>query len=146
MCRAITMSAAVLAAVAMLAVRWGTYRTLNDRLTEFVSVRNRLDRDALVVVIDASHNSDVERALAWRVRPFWHASGYLAADGRIHDAGNYELWMGYFPVIGRGIRRISGSPDAGAGLTEDERDAFATASDYLIVWSLDPDHVNVTPA
>ena len=67
------------------------------------------------MAFDQSRDSPAERKISWRVRPFWHAFGYVAARRGVVDLTNYEIEMGYFPVALGGMK-----PQA----------------DYLMVWDL----------
>ena len=136
-------SAAIAASLLFMGVRWGAYRSLDHHLAEYVSVGHAIERNSSVVAIDVSRESEAARRLSWRVRPFWHAMGYLAAERNLFDFGNYEQKMGYFPVIAPGIWSIT-SGLAQDKVTDDERYAMGTPAQYVVVWSLEPEKTTVS--
>jgi hypothetical protein len=132
---------AIAAAVVFMGVRWTSYGTLDNRMREFVSVANVIEPGTSVAAIDASRETALAQKMSWRVRPFWHAVGYVAAERELLNEDNYEVRMGYFPVITHGTWSMASST-ALDRVSDDERDALGAK--YVVVWSLDPGKVGVS--
>jgi hypothetical protein len=73
-----------------------------------------------------------------RVRPFHHASNYLALEHGVHSLRNYEANMGYFPLLFRPERNPYRQLGNIEGAPAEIRFADARAQvDYVLVWPLD---------
>jgi hypothetical protein len=130
-------TAAAMICIVFLVLHWGSYSRLNVYLKAYESIANHMETGKSVIALDQSRDSVAERKFSWRVRPFWHAMGYVAAKRGVVDLGNYEVMMGYFPVVSRGTATIASSSDQ----TDDpsaaqERDALARKADYVVIWDL----------
>jgi len=130
---AIVACVAVIVVSGLVAVRWNSMKKLDRLLTEYVSVGEHIPAGSSVAAIDLSRDSKTERAMSWRVRPFWHALGYVTAQRDVVDWGNYEVGMGYFPVVFRGTYAMSRS---GHNLSDDER--LALSQENVVVWQAEP--------
>jgi hypothetical protein len=135
--RAAAAAAATIACATFLILHWGTYARLNVYLKEYESIANHVEAGKTIIDLDRSRDSLAERKISWRIRPFWHAIGYVAAKKNLVNLGNYEVLMGYFPLQRRGLTTQHSSVD----LTDDqpaieERAALANAADYFVIWDL----------
>jgi hypothetical protein len=66
----------------------------------------------------------------------------MAAERGVWDLGNYEQKMGYFPVISGEIWSVSSS-SLKDRVSDEER--YAMGADYVVVWSVVPEKVGVSP-
>ncbi len=135
--RAGTSAAAAIVCLTFLVLHWGSYARLNVYLKEYESISNHIDTGKSVVGLDRSRDSLAERKFSWRVRPFWHAIGYVAAKRDLVNLGNYEVMMGYFPVQSRGpAPRASSADQPDDPSAAEEREALSKQTDYIVIWDL----------
>jgi hypothetical protein len=132
--------------LAMLAPRW---TALDDYLTEYMTAAGRIEPGSTLLGLSFSHHGQAPDGgeVAFRVWPFVHASGYIAARKPVVDLALYEAMEDYFPIRYRpGLdpyRRISVGDHLGL---EDQppRVDFLTYPgrtggrvDYVLLWQLD---------
>jgi len=91
-------------AIAMLALLWARWSRIDRYLDEYVSVAERIENGRTVLPLSFAPagcemtGSGECRALAFRLWPFVHALGYVAARRPIVDLGLYEAGEDYFPL------------------------------------------------
>jgi hypothetical protein len=81
----------LVATVALLAVRLPRHAELDGYLKEYVSVGEKLPRDAVLLPLSFAHEDP-------RVQPLLHAASWIAAERGVVELLNYEADLGYFPV------------------------------------------------
>ena len=80
------------------------YSELNDYLAEYLSGSHLIepDKTLLPLAFDSRGHAPDGKALSLKVRPFLHASGYIAAQRHVVEFTNYEAGAyKYFPVLFR---------------------------------------------
>lgn len=91
-------------ALAMLALLWARWARIDRYLDEYVSVAERIENGRTVLPLSfAPAGCEIIRGgacrpLAFRLWPFVHAFGYVAARRPIVDLGLYEAGEDYFPL------------------------------------------------
>lgn len=132
--------------LAMLTPRW---TALDDYLTEYMTAAGRIEPGSTLLGLSFSHSGQAPDGgeMAFRVWPFVHASGYIAAEKPVVDLALYEAMEDYFPIRYRpGLdpyRRISAGDHLGIEaqpprvdfLTYPERTGGRV--DYVLLWQLD---------
>jgi len=88
-------------ALMLLGVHTIKYAELNNYLEEYVSGMHLIERNTTLLPFSFSNNGQAPdgRLLSWRIAPFQHTSGYIAAQRSIVDLGNYEAALDYFPTM-----------------------------------------------
>jgi hypothetical protein len=76
------------------------YAELNDYLREYLSGMEQIEPNSRLLPLCFAPNGRGPdgQNLTYRVGPFRHAAGYLAAERRLVDLDNYEANSGYFPL------------------------------------------------
>ena len=99
-----TQAAAVMLTTAMLALLWTRWADIDRYLDEYVAVAERVEDGSTVLPL-AFAPAGIEvpsggsaHHVAFRVWPFVHALGYVAARRPIVDLGLYEAAEDYFPL------------------------------------------------
>ncbi|MGB7572754.1 MAG: hypothetical protein WBN53_02750 [Thermodesulfobacteriota bacterium] len=80
------------------------YSELNDYLAEYLSGSHLIEpnKTLLPLAFDSRGHAPDGKALSLKVRPFLHASGYIAAQRHVVEFTNYEAGAyKYFPVLFR---------------------------------------------
>jgi len=80
------------------------YSELNNHLAEYLSGMNLIEpnKTLLPLAFDSRGHAADGRVLSLKVRPFLHASGYIAARRHVVDFTNYEAGaFNCFPVLFR---------------------------------------------
>jgi hypothetical protein len=93
-------SVATGACLLTLGLHVAAYAELNDYLQEYLSGMELIEPNTRLLPLCFAPNGrgpDGEN-LTYRVGPFRHAAGYLAAERRLVDLDNYEANSGYFPL------------------------------------------------
>jgi hypothetical protein len=91
-------------ALAMLAMLWTRWSTIDRYLEEYVAVADRVEEGSTVLPLGfapagvAVGPGGERRQLAFRLWPFVHALGYVAGRRPIVDLGLYEAGEDYFPL------------------------------------------------
>jgi len=148
---------AALIAVALLSLFWPRWEKLNGELSEYLTAADRIEAGSTLLPLVFDHRGKTpEGTIAFRTRPFLHASGYIAARKPVVDLALYEAKESYFPLLFRPDRdpytRIGIGP--GLGLEgEPPRVDFLRYPeltggrvDYVLLSGLDaapPDHPDV---
>ncbi len=99
-----TMLVAVVITAASLGLHTLKYSELNDYLAEYLSGMHLIkpNKTLLPLAFDSRGHAPDGRVLSLKVRPFLHASGYIAAQRHIVEFTNYEAGAyNYFPVLFR---------------------------------------------
>ncbi|HEX8524041.1 MAG TPA: hypothetical protein VF669_17440, partial [Tepidisphaeraceae bacterium] len=144
--KAVTGSAATGVTVLLLVVHWPSYAKINVYLKEYETIAAHVESGKSIVAVDVSRDSAIERKFSWKVRPFWHAMGYVAGKKGLNDLGNYEIEMGYFPVVRRGGTMRGASEEvAGDVLGREFAKAVDTGSDYIMIWDLNANAAEPSP-
>ena len=95
---------AILITAASLGLHTLKYSELNNYLAEYLSGMSLIEsnKTLLPLVFDSRGHAPDGRVLSLNVRPFLHASGYIAAERHIVEFTNYEAGAyRYFPVLFR---------------------------------------------
>ncbi|HXX35166.1 MAG TPA: hypothetical protein VEM15_11900 [Thermodesulfobacteriota bacterium] len=95
---------AIVIAAASLGLHTLKYSELNHYLTEYLSGINLIEpnKTLLPLTFDSRGHGPDGRVLSLKVRPFLHASGYIAARRHVVDFTNYEAGaFNCFPVLFR---------------------------------------------
>jgi hypothetical protein len=87
-------------ALGMLALRWPTYRQLDEQITQYESAGNAIAQNATLLPIAFSQRAytPLGNILADNVSFFLHTAGYIAARRGLVTFDNYEANTPYFPV------------------------------------------------
>ena len=139
----------------LLVFRYQPISMLNEYLDDYLSAAQAIGAEKTLVPISflGTERHPLDPKLAWRVRFFVHAGGYLAASRGCVNLRNYEAGLNYFPVRYRPERDpfaflvvdgdrlalpprldFSGYPARSGG-----------RADYVLLWCHDP-LVNQEPA
>jgi hypothetical protein len=86
-----------LVAVGLLTVRVGPVAERNEALDEYLSVGSMLPAEAVVVAVNGTRAGQVPSQIP-KVDSLMHAVGYLAAERRLVELGNYQPDTGHFPL------------------------------------------------
>src|SRR4029077_14515298 len=111
--------AAAAVAVGLLAMFWPRWMKLNDYLAEYETAAPRIEAGSTLLSLVYSHQGTTPdgKEIAFRTRPFLHASGYIADRKPLVDLGLYEANEDYFPMLFRPernpFRRIGVGPGLG---------------------------------
>jgi hypothetical protein len=129
----------------LLGLLWPRYAELNDYLAEYVSAGEHIAPDSTVLSLSYAHEGmDADgRRLAFRLWPFVHATGHIAARKRIVDLSHYQADEDYFPIyfdpaldpfrtMGSDRLAIEGRPPLPDFLTYPERTGGRV--DYVLLW------------
>ncbi len=147
---------AIFIALASLGLHALKYSELNDYLTEYYSGMQfiRPNTTLLPLAFSSRGRGPDGRVLSLKVRPFLHASGYIAAQRHVVEFTNYEAAaFNYFPVmfrpnlnpyvhIGRD-QKIVWEPPQVDFLTYAERTGGQV--DYVLVWGAQEHERNHEP-
>ncbi len=139
----------------LLIFRYQPLDMLNEYLEDYLSGAETIAAGKTIVPISflGTERHPLDSRLAWRVRFFVHAGGYLAAERGCVNLRNYEAGLSYFPV------RYRTGKDPFAHLVVDgDRLALPPrldfsgyparsggSADYVLLWCYDPEH-NTEPA
>jgi hypothetical protein len=129
------------------------YVQFNDYLEEYLSGAHLIERNTTLLPLSLAHyvHPPSQPVLAYKVSPFLHAAGYIAAQRQAVDLLNYEATKDYFPTafrpglnpfqhIGVGAELESQPPRADF-LTYPQRTGGRV--DYVLVWCMhEPDWNN----
>ena len=99
-----TMLVAIVITAASLGLHTLKYSELNDYLAEYLSGSHLIEpnKTLLPLAFDSRGHAPDGRVLSLKVRPFLHASGYIAAQRHVVEFTNYEAGAyNYFPVLFR---------------------------------------------
>jgi hypothetical protein len=102
--RAAAQAFTVALAIGMLVLLWARWSRIDRDLAEYVSVADRIENGRTVLPLSFAHaGCEITRGgdchpLAFRLWPFVHALGYVAARRPIVDLGLYEAGEDYFPL------------------------------------------------
>jgi len=143
-----TMLVAVVITAASLGLHTLKYSELNNYLAEYLSGMHLIEpnKTLLPLAFDSRGHGPDGRVLSLKVRPFLHASGYIAAQRHVVEFTNYEAGAyRYFPVLFRsnlnpydyiGIkdRSIVWEPPQVDFLTYGNRTGGRV--DYVLVWGI----------
>jgi hypothetical protein len=90
-------------AVILLGLHTTKYAELNDYLKEYLSGSHVIESNTTLLPLSFSQRGHARdgRTLSWRVSPFLHAAGYIAAQRGVVNLANYEADSGYFPLVFR---------------------------------------------
>ena len=90
-------------AVAFLVMHIRSYAQLNNYLKEYIAAGDHIEPNTTLLPLCFSHQGrdENDQPIAYRVRPFLHAAGIIAAKRRIVEMDNYEGNTNYFPVLFR---------------------------------------------
>lgn len=90
-------------AIILLGFHTTKYADLNDYLREYLSGINFIEPNTTLLPLSFSRHGHTPdgRILSWRVFPFLHASGYIAAQRGVVNLANYQADSGYFPLVFR---------------------------------------------
>jgi len=139
---------AIVITVASLGLHTLKYSELNHYLAEYLSGTHLIEADKtlLPLAFDSRGHAPDGRVLSLKVRPFLHASGYIAAQRHVVEFTNYEAGAyRYFPILFRanlnpydhiGIkdRSIVWEPPQVDFLTYGKRTGGRV--DYVLVWGI----------
>ncbi len=142
------MLVAIVITVASLGLHTLKYSELNHYLAEYLSGMRLIEpnRTLLPLAFDSRGHGPDGRVLSLKVRPFLHASGYIAAKRHVVEFTNYEAGAyRYFPVlfrsnlnpydhIGMKDRSIVWEPPQVDFLTYGKRTGGRV--DYVLVWGI----------
>jgi len=142
------MLVAIAITIASLGLHASKYAELNDYLAEYLSGMHLIkpNKTLLPLAFDSRGHAPDGRVLSLKVRPFLHASGYIAAQRHVVEFTNYEAGaFNYFPTIFRsdlnpyihiGIkdRSIVWEPPQVDFLTYTRRTGGEV--DYVLVWGI----------
>ncbi len=142
------MLVAIVITVASLGLHTLKYSELNQYLAEYLSGMHLIEpnKTLLPLAFDSRGHGPDGRVLSLKVRPFLHASGYIAARRHVVEFTNYEAGAyRYFPVLFRsnlnpydhiGIkdRSIVWEPPQVDFLTYGKRTGGRV--DYVLVWGI----------
>ncbi len=85
-------------AIALVAVRFPTYRSLDGDLREITSVESAMVPGRTYVVVRSTDSADVDRLTrGLRTDPFRSVTGYFASERKLVALDNYEGRYQYFP-------------------------------------------------
>ncbi len=143
-----TMLAATVITVAALGLHTLKYSELNYYLAEYLSGMHLVEpnKTLLPLAFDSRGHGPDGRVLSLKVRPFLHASGYIAAQRHVVEFTNYEAGAyRYFPMlfrsnlnpyhhIGMKDRSIVWEPPQVDFLTYGRRTGGRV--DYVLVWGI----------
>jgi len=143
-----TVFVAIVITAASLGLHTLKYSELNNYLAEYLSGMHMIEpnRTLLPLAFDSRGHGPDGRVLSLKVRPFLHASGYIAAQRHVVEFTNYEAGAyTYFPVLFRpslnpydhiGIkdRSIVWEPPQVDFLTYPRRTGGEV--DYVLVWGI----------
>jgi hypothetical protein len=103
---------------------------LNVYLADFNTAAAHVRPGSTLMPVIGPVTSDgaADRSLSLKVKPFLHASGYVAAARGAVDLSNYEAHVGYFPVR---LRRRDAAPHAAEPVTLAE---VSESPDYVLLW------------
>lgn len=99
-----TVFIAIVITAAFLGLHTLKYSELNDYLAEYLSGMHLIEpnKTLLPLAFDSRGHAADGRILSLKVRPFLHASGYIAAQRHVVEFTNYEAGAyTYFPVLFR---------------------------------------------
>jgi hypothetical protein len=90
-------------AVLLLGIHIRAYAELSDYLYEYLSGMPLIAPNTTLLSLSLSHQGHTPdgRVLAWRINPFLHAGGYIAAHRGLFDLLNYSAnsdWLPLFPL------------------------------------------------
>lgn len=130
--------AAVSITALLLVDRWSAYARLSRLQAELVSAMHHIEPGStLTSVIFAPRGCTADgREIAFRIRPFVHATGYIAAQKPIVLLDNYEAGYNYFPIK----YRPEVDPNVHIGTMSVPSDLLSYSSrtpgriDYVLVW------------
>jgi hypothetical protein len=139
---------AIVITAASLGLHTLKYSELNNYLAEYLSGMNLIEpnKTLLPLTFDSQGHGPDGRVLSLKVRPFLHASGYIAARRHVVELTNYEAGAyRYFPVLFRpnlnpydhiGIkdRSIVWEPPQVDFLTYARRTGGQV--DYVLIWGI----------
>ncbi|HYO15664.1 MAG TPA: hypothetical protein VE685_20900 [Thermoanaerobaculia bacterium] len=141
----------------MLGLLWPRYAELNDYLAEYVSAGEHIAPDSTVLSLSYAHEGvgPGGRKLAFRLWPFVHATGHIAARKRIVDLSHYQADEDYFPIyfdpalnpfrtMGSNRLAMEGRPPLVDFLAYPERTGGRV--DYVLLWQVEaarPDNPRV---
>ena len=79
------------------------YAELNSYLEEYVSGMHLVEPNTTLLPLSFSNTGHTPdgKVLSGRVKPFWHASGYIAAQKNVVVLNNYQAALDYFPIAYR---------------------------------------------
>jgi hypothetical protein len=88
-------------AVLLLGIHIGAYAELNDYLDEYLSGMPLMAPNTTLLSLSFSYQGHTPdgRVLAWRINPFLHAGGYIAAHRGLVDLLNYSANSDWFPLF-----------------------------------------------
>jgi hypothetical protein len=143
-----TVFVAIVITAASLGLHTLKYSELNDYLAEYLSGMHLIEpnKTLLPLAFDSRGHAPDGRVLSLKVRPFLHASGYIAAQRHVVEFTNYEAGAyNYFPVlfrsnlnpyvhIGTKYRSIVWEPPQVDFLTYAARTGGQV--DYVLVWGI----------
>jgi hypothetical protein len=121
------------------------YVELNRYLREYLSGMPMIEKNSALLPLSFAHRGSdpAGKNVSMRIRPFLHASGYIAAERGIVDFSNYSATMKYFPL--RFHPNLD--PYVHIGNIDSERiekidflsypERTGGSVDYVLIWGLD---------
>jgi hypothetical protein len=145
--RLVLQAGAVAVSLGILGLLWPRYAEVNDGLKEVMAAGEHIPPDSTVLTLSYAHFGLAPDGgpLVFRVRPFLHPVGHVAARKRIVDLSLYQADEDYFPIFFTpalnpydriGIRDgVEGRPPRVDFLTYPERTGGRV--DFVLTWRLD---------
>jgi hypothetical protein len=144
-----TLRRAVVAGAVALSLGWAAlhfaaYARLDRLLAEYVSLAPHLPAGSTVLSLSFVEADDRPTApgAVFKVQPFMHAAGYLAAERKLVDLGCYQADRGYFPILYRDAvnpyRHLAsdGDLESAAGLDLLAYERTGGRVDHVVLWGL----------
>ncbi len=132
-------------ALALLLLHFKCYAHLNEYLTEYTSVAERIEPGHTILPLTLSGTAPLlePNRIPYPIRPFLHASGYVAATRRGVYLNNYEALTDHFPLHFRPevnphswIGAVGYIPPNVQFLDYDKRTPGSV--DYIAYWKIGP--------
>lgn len=143
---------AVVISLILLGVHTRKYAELNNYLEEYVAGMHLIEPNTTLLPISFSNvgHTPEGRVLARPVKPFCHASNYIATQKHVVDLANYEANKDYFPTMFRAHLNpfvhinipdsCDGLPPPVDFLTYPQRTLGKV--DYVLLWQLRKKYLN----
>jgi hypothetical protein len=137
--RRIVIGATAVIALGLVGVHAGSFAELNEYLDEYLSGTELIEPNSrLAPLLFSQHgHSPEDRQLSRKVKPFLHASGYIAARKHVIEFLNYEAAAHHFPVDFRD--GMDPGPKTGVLVLEPPilNPAMVRGPiDYILVWNI----------